>query len=231
MPRIGYKVGEILGSRGIIFIEEIDPEYQSRRNLRRAKFQCQCGNIFEARISAVKIDHTSCGCIKRKRDINRHLTHGMYGTPIYTTWGDIRERTGNPNIDNYKNYGGRGIQMYPPWREDFQLFYDYVSALPHYGEKGMTLDRIDNNGNYKHGNLRWVTQHIQATNKRILNPSSSGYTGVYPRGNDWYSVLKIMSKVIPLGRYHTKEQAVTARNNYIIANKLFEYKIQPILNE
>jgi hypothetical protein len=233
MPKIHYKPEEILGNRGIVFIEETDPEYQSGHNLRRAKFRCNCGNLFEARISAVKIDHTSCGCIKREKDIKRHLTHGMYGTSSYTKWGDIRERTGNPNSNNYKDYGGRGITMFPPWREDFQLFYDYVSALPHFGEKGLTLDRINNDGNYEPGNLRWATQHIQSTNSRIQKNNTSGYKGIsfIKKENRWVATIKVMGKSIYIGQFKAKEQAVIARNNYIVANGLFEYKIQPIKNQ
>lgn len=233
MSKIEYKRGEILGNRGITFIEEIDSEYQSGKNLRRAKFMCQCGNIFEARIGAVKIDHTSCGCIKREKDIKRHLTHGMYGTSIYITWGNIRERTGNPNCDGYCNYGGRGIMMFPPWIHDFQLFYDYVSALPNYGVKGLTLDRINNDGNYEHGNLRWTTQHFQSTNSRIQKNNTSGYKGISfdERRNRWVAHIKVMGKSIYVGCSKSKRGAALLRNNYIITNKLFEYKIQPILSK
>jgi len=220
-----YIKGQTMGNNGIVFISEME----TVDTIRYAKFKCHCGKIFKTRISSVKLNcTTSCGCISMELTRKANIKHGMQNTPTYRIWDHIKERIRNPNGTHYRYYGGRGITMFPLWQVDFQLFYDYVSALPHYGEEGMTLDRINNDGNYEPCNLRWVTQHIQATNKRILNPSSSGYTGVYPRGDEWYSVLKIMNKVIQLGRYHTKEQAVTARNNYIIEHNLVEYKIQPI---
>lgn len=56
--------------------------------------------------------------------------------------------------------------MFSAWIDDFQAFYDYVSKLPHFGEKGYTLDRIDNSGNYEPNNVRWATAKTQARNRR-----------------------------------------------------------------
>lgn len=216
-----YKNGDIIGINGITYIEE----GRSIRKIRYATFKCHCSKLFYSRISAVKSGHTtSCGCHKLKIFIERNTIHGMYGSHLYIIWGDIRERTKNSS-NNY-NYGGRGIVMFPPWREDFSLFYDYVSSLPSFNEKGMTLDRIDVNGNYEPGNLRWTTKHVQGANRRMMPSNTSGYTGVGKDGNMWYARIKIMQKIICIGSYKTKEQAVTARNEYIIKNQLFEYPIQ-----
>ena len=56
--------------------------------------------------------------------------------------------------------------MFAEWIHDFQKFYDYVSKLPHFGEEGYTLDRIDNDGNYEIGNLRWADKTTQSRNRR-----------------------------------------------------------------
>ena len=87
----------------------------------------------------------------------------LYRKKLYYTWAGMKKRcrdTQNPN------YGGRGINVYPAWGNDFQAFYDYVSKLEHFGEKGYTLDRIDNDGNYEPGNLRWTTSKKQIRNRQ-----------------------------------------------------------------
>jgi hypothetical protein len=227
-----YKEGELVGQFNIVFVSDIKLIGYNGYNNRRAKFKCHCGKIFETKVSAVKSGHTrSCGCNTREYLRIGSLKHGLYKTPVYNTWDDIRSRTGNKNAINYQDYGGRGISMFPPWIHDFQLFYDYVSALPNFGEKGHTIDRINNDGNYEPGNLRWTTQHIQNTNSRKRRDNTSGYTGVVKCRMSWHSQLKINNKSIHIGAFKTTEQAVTARNNYIIANKLFEYKIQSIIAE
>lgn len=90
----------------------------------------------------------------------------MKSSKIYGVWQGIKYRCNNPNCSNFKNYGARGISISPLWEHDFQAFYDYVSALPHYGEEGYSIDRIDNDGNYEPGNVRWATKSQQGENTR-----------------------------------------------------------------
>lgn len=100
---------------------------------------------------------------KRK---GRYKTHGMSQSPIYRKWHDMKTRCYYSGNISYKNYGGRGITVCEEWRNSFQAFYDYVSQLPHYGEPGYSLDRIDNDGNYEPGNVRWATKLMQMNNRR-----------------------------------------------------------------
>jgi hypothetical protein len=85
--------------------------------------------------------------------------------PLYTTWENIRQRCTNPKTRNYKWYGGRGIEICAKWSR-FQPFEAYV--LENLGPKlpGFTLDRIDNDGNYEPGNIRWATSSEQYKNQR-----------------------------------------------------------------
>lgn len=92
--------------------------------------------------------------------------HGYSKTAIYVTWKDVKKRCKNPKCPSYRNYGGRGIKICDEWENDFLAFYKYVSALPHYGEDGYSLDRINNDGNYEPNNLRWATKTEQSRNRR-----------------------------------------------------------------
>lgn len=90
----------------------------------------------------------------------------LYCKKLYYTWQGIKKRCFKINHTSYKHYGGRGITMYSEWVDDFSAFYNYVSKLDHFGEKGYTLDRIDNNGNYEPNNLRWETPKKQMRNRQ-----------------------------------------------------------------
>ena len=126
--------------------------------------RCTCGNIIVTSGNNLVKGHTkSCGCLHKE---GTRTTHSFSHTPIHNQWCGIKQRCFNPHKQAYKNYGRRGITMYPAWIHDFQAFYDYVSKLPHYGEKGYSLDRINNDGNYEPGNLRFADKFTQARNKR-----------------------------------------------------------------
>jgi hypothetical protein len=76
------------------------------------------------------------------------------------------DRCGNPRNKRFKHYGGRGIQVYAPWVADRAAFEDYIRHLPGCGEQGRSLDRINNDGHYEPGNLRWATNDEQRANRR-----------------------------------------------------------------
>lgn len=98
-----------------------------------------------------------------KRVGNYKTKHGMYGTKVHLAWRNAKSRCYNPRNVNYINYGGRGITMYQPWRDDLLAFYEEVGDPPSHEH---TLDRIDVNKNYEPGNVRWVTAAEQQKNKR-----------------------------------------------------------------
>lgn len=126
--------------------------------------KCSCGTVKS--ICGKNLRNgtaTSCGCYNR--EVWTTKKHGLSHTKVYYTWQGMRGRCFDMKDKRYKNYGGRGITVCDEWRNDFQTFYDYVSKLEHFGEEGYTLDRINNDGNYEPGNVRWATIEEQANNK------------------------------------------------------------------
>lgn len=91
-------------------------------------------------------------------------THGMsmQKQGVYRVWGNMIQRCTNPNLDRYKDYGGRGITVCERWRNSFEAFYADVGDRP----EGMFLDRINNDGNYEPNNVRWVTRAQSNLNTR-----------------------------------------------------------------
>ena len=123
------------------------------------KCRCICGaECIVASHDLISGKKKSCGC-------RRGQNHKMSGTPIYNLWQHIKLRCFNPEYAGYENYGGRGITICDEWL-NFQAFYDYISKLEHCGEEGYTIDRIDVNGNYEPGNVRFAFRRAQSRNKR-----------------------------------------------------------------
>lgn len=105
---------------------------------------------------------------RRKKSLNkkwhdkRGRIHGMSRTPEYHAWASAKSRCHNPNDGSYGWYGARGIAMCDEWRDDFLAFYLWIGPRP----KGRSLDRIDNDGNYEPGNVRWATESQQRASMR-----------------------------------------------------------------
>lgn len=96
--------------------------------------------------------------------IKTFTTHGMSHTRIYKVWCRMKSRCNNSNSSDYYLYGARGIGVCKEWTSSFEMFYKWAKENGY--REGLTLDRIDVNGNYEPQNCRWVTMKIQSNNKR-----------------------------------------------------------------
>ncbi len=90
-------------------------------------------------------------------------THQMSGTSEYKSWCHLKERCLNPNCKNYDDYGGRGIKVCDEWKDDFAAFYNHVGDKP---SSEHSIHRIENDGNYEPGNVKWATAEEQNRDKR-----------------------------------------------------------------
>ena len=215
-----------------ILIEDLGMMFPTENSKQRRKFgiyKCGfCGNEFKARTSDVKFGNTnSCGCYQKRRASETQKTHGLGYTRLYRIWADIKTRILNSKNKHYINYGGRGIDICEEWKNDFMSFYDWA-MLNGYSDE-LSIDRIDNNGNYEPSNCRWVGDNIQARNQRIPKNNTSGYRGVRYRKdkNKYIAQINVNKKRIHLGYFQTADEGAIAYNNYIIKNNLEGF----ILNE
>ena len=163
------KIKDITGKRfGKLVVVEMTEKRVNRHVVWRCV--CDCGNECFVRSTVLTTGRTkSCGCNlnKARKNIgNIRRTHGRSSEKIYFIWQGMRKRCSKEYHKNYKDYGGRGISVCNEWNDSFENFFDYVSQLEHYGEEGYSLDRIDNNGNYEPGNVKWSTQKEQCNNRR-----------------------------------------------------------------
>ena len=128
-----------------------------------AKWVCQCRCGREAIVTGnhLRCGKTkSCGC--HKGGVTHGHTRNRVVTRDYSTYLAMVKRCVNPNDDAWHLYGGRGITVCDRWRNSFQAYLEDMGPKP----EGLTLDRINVNGNYEPGNCRWATWKVQRDNQR-----------------------------------------------------------------
>jgi len=161
-------------------------------------------------------------CKKCRLNLNKPSIEVLKLRNVYT---QIKQRCYNPKHKRYSSYGNRGIIVCDEWLNNKELFiewslnngYEYTKTK----KNELSLDRIDNNGNYEPNNCRYVTMNIQGQNTRILNSkNTSGYRGIHLKINRFVATITINKKQIHLGSFKNIIDAVICRNNFIDKNNL-----------
>ena len=206
------------------------PTENSNKKSRYGLYKCGfCGTEFKACTSNIKNGSTkSCGCYHKRRVSESHKTHGLRYTRLYNTWSILKNRVLNPKYKQYNDYGGRGITICDEWKNDFKSFYDWAMKNGYSDE--LSIDRIDNDGNYCPENCRWTTRTIQQRNQRMQKNNTSGFKGVWfnKESKKYRAQININRKKIHLGYFKTAIEAGVVYNNYIIENNLEGFNLNDI---
>lgn len=158
---------DLTGKRfGKLTVVKYIPPSERKEKRKQYLCKCDCGNDFYARGDSLRAGtNLSCGCYKEDRYRDGHSkTHGMSHEKIYAIWCSMKARCYNPNNQGYTNYGGRGITVCKEWRNSFENFRDWAIANGY--KEGLSIDRINVNGNYEPSNCQWITVSEQSDNKR-----------------------------------------------------------------
>jgi hypothetical protein len=166
---------------------------------------CKCGTIKTIDAKDLKTgDSKSCGCLLREK----MTTHGLSKHSLYTVWCNMIGRCYRLSSISYKTYGDQGVSVCPEWKENFISFYRW--GLSTGWKEGLSIDRIENEGNYEPDNCQFISLGLNVVKQRVLrSTNTSGYKGVHfeMQTKMYRAAITIKGREIKLGRYSNPKAA------------------------
>ena len=172
------------------------------------KCECDCGNTINVLADSLKSGNTkACGCLSLT-GLEKRTTHGKSKDRLYSIWLGMRNRCKRSSNKYYFNYGGRGISVCKEWDESFESFCNW--AISHGYKDNLTLDRIDNSGNYEPNNCHWKDRFYQMNHMRRNHLLT--YNGKTQTLTEWAREIGMLQTTLDsrINRYHwSVEEALT----------------------
>lgn len=207
-----------LESNYLTIIKEI-----KRKEIPNRRFvlcKCSCGNETTVRLDRFLSGVTkSCGCLKKENNIKKR-GNWYYKHRLCQIWSGIIQRCYNQNDTCYDRYGKRGISVDMEWKNNMDSFIKWAMSSGY--NDNLTIDRIDNDGNYSPDNCRWVDMSTQLANTGIRCDNTTGYKGLSwsKLERKWRVYVSWHGKRILDKCFNDKRDALIFRNNFIIDNNL-----------
>ncbi len=213
MRRLDIRAGTKFGRLSVI------SEAESRTNKRRYRAfdcLCDCGNRCVVNLPSLRSGNTkSCGCLQLDRATKHNFSSRKGSHPVYRCWNMMLQRCQNIKCTGYENYGGRGISVCEQW----QNFENFAADMLATWEQGLSIERIDNDGNYNPSNCKWATRSEQMRNQRVRGKVP--FRGVYVnrQGKFAAQVTLLSGKKKYLGSFDTPEEASSVVESFEVQNE------------
>lgn len=186
-------------------LQALEPVGSNSHGQRMWRCSCECGKEHIAVAFKLRNGHTgSCGCLEQENRRTMSTSHGFarvkQKATEYEAYHNAKSRCTNPNNECFPDYGGRGIEF------RFKAFEEFIQHIGLKPSPDLSLDRIDPDGHYEFGNVRWANASVQAHNKRKSKGATSRFRGVFRRGRKWRAVIAGQY----LGRFNDEVAAAQA---------------------